>query len=420
MTLIAKGEDQSSAALTEAADVVLSFGALMMRAGNTASRTREWVEVLAPKLGFDAVSIGLSLDNITASLRRSGAWTTTMREIGPSGISAIRIAALERLARTAEPGLAPREVALKLAEIESTKPPYSSVLIAAAVGVASGAFAFLNGAAPAEMIAAAIGGAIGQRLRSWLSQRQLNHYGVAALSALAASGMYVLSDMLMLYLGFGSVRYSAALIASVLFLVPGFPLIAGLFDLLQYQTVAAVSRLAYGVMMLLAVAFGLSIVIKIVGMDLSHPPPQFELAYPLKLLLRAMASFLAASAFAMLFSCPPRTVLAAGLAALAANGLRLVLIDLGMMLASAAFFATLVIGLVALLMDERFNMPRIAITVAPSVIMVPGTYAFTMIVLFNRGQMLDALRASATFWFVVVALAAGLATALFFSPRQRA
>jgi uncharacterized membrane protein YjjB (DUF3815 family) len=91
-----------------------------------------------------------------------------------------------------------------------------------------------------------------------------------------------------------------------------------------------------------------------------------------------------------------------------------------MMLASAAFFATLVIGLVALLMDERFNMPRIAITVAPSVIMVPGTYAFTMIVLFNRGQMLDALRASATFWFVVVALAAGLATALFFSPRQRA
>src|SRR4029077_16835449 len=124
MTLIAKGEDQSSAALTEAADVVLSFGALMMRAGNTASRTREWVEVLARKLGFDAVSIGLSLDNITASLRRSGAWTPTMREIGPSGISAIRIAALERLARTAEPGLAPREVALKLAEIESTKPPY--------------------------------------------------------------------------------------------------------------------------------------------------------------------------------------------------------------------------------------------------------------------------------------------------------
>jgi uncharacterized membrane protein YjjB (DUF3815 family) len=90
-----------------------------------------------------------------------------------------------------------------------------------------------------------------------------------------------------------------------------------------------------------------------------------------------------------------------------------------MMPASAAFFAALAIGLVALLVDERFNMPRMAMTVAPIVIMIPGIYAFEMIVSLNRGQMLDALQASATFWFVVVALAAGLATALFFSPRQR-
>jgi hypothetical protein len=48
MTLVSKREDQAtSAAVTEAADVVLSFGASMMRAGNTASRTREWVEVVA-------------------------------------------------------------------------------------------------------------------------------------------------------------------------------------------------------------------------------------------------------------------------------------------------------------------------------------------------------------------------------------
>jgi hypothetical protein len=85
-------------------------------------------------------------------------------------------------------------------------------------------------------------------------------------------------------------------VSSVLFLVPGFPLIAALFDLLQYQTVAAVSRLAYGVMILLAVAFGLSIVIAVAGVDLS-PQPLPEIAYPLKLLLRAVASFAAGCAF---------------------------------------------------------------------------------------------------------------------------
>ena len=389
----------------------------MLRAGNTATRTREWIEVIARKMGFDAVSVSLSLDSITASVRRGGEWATTMREIGPPGINAWRIAELEQLAKTAAPGLAPREIAVRLSEIESTTPRYSGVQIAAAVGAASGGFAFLNGAAVPELIAAAIGGGVGQGLRLWLSRRQVNHYGAAALSAVAASGVYVLAAVLARYVGFGFAHYPAGFIASVLFLIPGFPLIAALFDLLQYQTVAAVSRLAYGVMILLAVAFGLSIVIAVAGIDLSRQPP-FELTYPLKLLLRAVASFVAGCAFAMLFNSSPRTVLAAGLLALGANGLRLVLIDMGMMLAPAAFFAALAIGLVAMVVDRHFNVPRMAMIVAPTVIMMPGIYAFEMIVLFNRGQMLDALQASASCGFVIGALAMGLATARVLRSRS--
>ena len=68
MTSVADTQDQlSSAEATEAAaDVVLSFGAAMLRAGNPASRTRTWIEVLARKVGFDAMSVGLSLDGIVA------------------------------------------------------------------------------------------------------------------------------------------------------------------------------------------------------------------------------------------------------------------------------------------------------------------------------------------------------------------
>ncbi len=295
-------------------------------------------------------------------------------------------------------------------------PRYSSLQITAAVGAASGGFAFLNGAAVPELIAAAIGGGVGQWLRLWLSRRQMNHYGAAALSAVAASGVFVLAAVLARHTGFGFAHYPAGFIASVLFLIPGFPLIAALFDLLQYQTVAAVSRLAYGVMILLAVAFGLSIVIAVAGIDLSRQPP-LELAYPLKLLLRAVTSFVAGCAFAILFNSSPRTVLAVGFLALGANGLRLILNDMGMMLAPATFFSALAIGLVALVADQRFHVPRMAMTVAPIVIMMPGIYAFEMIVLFNRGQMLDALQASASCGFVIGALAMGLATARFFSPQ---
>jgi uncharacterized membrane protein YjjP (DUF1212 family) len=65
----------------------------------------------------------------------------------------------------------------------------------------------------------------------------------------------VLGAALAHHAGLQFAHYPAGFIASVLFLIPGFPLVAALFDLLQLQTVAAVSRFAYGLMMLLAVGF---------------------------------------------------------------------------------------------------------------------------------------------------------------------
>ena len=130
--------------------------------------------------------------------------------------------------------------------------------IAAGVGVASGAFAFLNGAAIFLTLAAALGGGIGQWTRSWLSHRSVNQYGAVALAAIVATGVFVLAAALAQHAGFHFAHYPSGFIASVLFLIPGFPLVAALFDLLRLQTVAAVSRFAYGVMILLAVGLGLS------------------------------------------------------------------------------------------------------------------------------------------------------------------
>src|SRR5690348_4034874 len=137
-----KQRTKTSASLSDALDVLLWFGASMLRAGNTAIRTREWSEVIARRIGLDAVSIGLSFDTITASVRGSGERVTGMREVGPPAVNASRIAELEELARN--PGSA-TEIGAKLAKIESTPHLYPRTLIATAVGAASGSFAFLNG-----------------------------------------------------------------------------------------------------------------------------------------------------------------------------------------------------------------------------------------------------------------------------------
>jgi uncharacterized membrane protein YjjB (DUF3815 family) len=69
------------------------------------------------------------------------------------------------------------------------------------------------------------------------------------------------------------------------------------------------------------------------------------------------------------------------------------------------------------LVHRRLNEPRVAITVASIIIMVPGLYAFQMVVLFNQGHMLDALQAAASCAFIIGAMAIGLAAARILSQR---
>jgi uncharacterized membrane protein YjjP (DUF1212 family) len=75
---------------------------------------------MARKMGFDAVSLSLSIDSITACVRRSEERATSMREIGPPAINASRIAELEQLAREVESASSPHEIGTRLSQIEST------------------------------------------------------------------------------------------------------------------------------------------------------------------------------------------------------------------------------------------------------------------------------------------------------------
>src|SRR5262245_43206811 len=122
----------------------------------------------------------------------------------------------------------------------------------------------------------------------------------------------------------------------------------------------------------------------------------------------------------MVFNCPVRSVLSVGVMAALANELRLGLHDAGMMLAPATFFGALAAGLMASLVHQRLNVPRITLTVPGIIVMVPGVYAFEMIVFFNRGQMLEALQASASCAFVLGAMAMGLAAARLTAGTTRA
>ena len=84
---------------------------------------------------------------------------TLVSEIAPLGIDARRLGDLERLARDARPGLSAAELRDKLKAITVKPPVFPIAVTAIAVGVASGAFSYLNNGGPYE-IAAALSAAV--------------------------------------------------------------------------------------------------------------------------------------------------------------------------------------------------------------------------------------------------------------------
>ena len=405
------------AMLAEALEVLLRFGTVMLRAGDTAFRVRDSMSTLATSMGIESLSLHITLNGMTATVRRGGEHVTLASEVAPLGINAWRIGALERLARSSAPGLAPKTLAADLDAIEAAPPINSLITVAAAIGLASGAFSYLNGGDMLGTAAAIAAGGLGQAARMLLFRRRLNQYAVTTLCAILASGFYCLVVAGIFSQGFGP-SHAVGFISSVLFLVPGFPLVASLLDLLQHQTVAGVARLFYGTLILLAASFGLSLVAAAAGLasaPAASAPHGVELV---SVLWRAGASFVGGCGFAILYNSSARTVLAVGILALLGNDLRLVLHDLGMTLPSATFFGTLAVGLLASLVRVRLHEPRIALTVPGIIIMTPGIYAFQTIVMLNQGDVLAAIQAGAMCCFIVGAMAIGLAAARFISERR--
>src|SRR6266508_5303595 len=95
---------KSMSQLTESLDVLLRFGAAMLRSGDTAFRVRDAMRLLAKALGIEHLAVHITIGGVTATAQAGAETVTLTREIAPLGVDASRTAALERLALTSKPG----------------------------------------------------------------------------------------------------------------------------------------------------------------------------------------------------------------------------------------------------------------------------------------------------------------------------
>ncbi|BCL76846.1 membrane protein [Jeongeupia sp. HS-3] len=240
------------------AKLALDAAVLVHQSGGDTARTTATLNRAARALGAarcDAIVSSLSL-GITVCI--DGRQETALRRAPHMGVNFRVLSGVERAVNALEARrIGPNGFATLLDDLESYPHYYPAWLVAVLVGFACGAFAALfHGDLPAVVITT-LGAALGMRVRQLLAQRHFKPFVFAPAAAFVAT---LIVGLLKGVTG----TPEAALAASVLFLIPGVPLINGAADLLSGSYLNALVRLTMGAVFVVGLALGMSVALRMI------------------------------------------------------------------------------------------------------------------------------------------------------------
>ena len=312
-----------------------------------------------------------------------------------------------------------RQVHDRLDLIKNRKPLYKPWFAGLASAVACASFAFLLGGGAYDMLGAFIGAGIGHYVRRRMFMHHLNHFvvtfiavAVGALSCIASLRIVGCFDPSALY-------HNTAYIGSVLFVIPGFPLITGGLDIAKIDFPSGIQRLCYTMAIILMGTLAGWMVASLVQLDPQGFTP-LGLNPWLNTVLRMITAFAGVWGFSVLFNSPQRMCFVAGVIGAITDTLRLTMADFGVAAEIAAFTGALLAGLLASAWrsivhrgwaPQYLGYPRIGLTVPSIVIMVPGLYMYRAMFYLGQFNTLPALDWTFRAFMVIICLPLGLAVA---------
>ena len=400
----------TEASLSEKASLIGRTGMMLLSCGTGAWRVRSSMNTLSEALGITCsadtglMSISYTCFDGESSFSHALSLTTT-------GVNTSRLNRLEHFVSDfpAE-GIHMSGEALhsQLDEIERIHGLYSPAALGLASALACGAFTFLLGGGPLEMILAFAGAGIGNAIRCKLGKHHFTLFMCIAVSVSSACLVYAGFLKLAELLFHISVQHEAGYICSMLFIIPGFPFITSGIDLAKLDLRSGLERLAYAIIIVMVAtmfAWIMALLLQLKPMDFED----LNLTPVLHLILRLIMSFFGVFGFSIMFNSPASMAATAALIGAIANSLRLELVDLtGMPAPAAAFAGALTAGLLASFIKENNGYPRISLTVPSIVIMVPGLYLYRAIYNFGIMALSDAVSWFASAIMIIIALPLGL------------
>ncbi len=257
--------------LAAALSAVLRIGVLVLRSGAASFRTQEVMARCAAALGIEQLEAYVTPTGIIASAYSGGEHRTQIRQVRGLAVDMNRVIELELLSRTLPTGIESAELHRRLDAIEAKGMLYPRWMVALMVGLACGAFSVILGGSPLEFAAAFGGSATAQTLRMALLRRHFSPVPIVVVCAAVATGVcYTLLRLFAPLYALLAIEASLqnGVIASVLLLVPGVPLITALLDLVHLDLVSGLSRGIYAVLILVCIAIGMLPILLVTGFSI--------------------------------------------------------------------------------------------------------------------------------------------------------
>lgn len=218
---------------------------------------------------------------------------------------------------------------------------------------------------------------VGFFIRQQLSRRGVNHLAVFVICTFAST-LIGATD----YLYFHGGTEDISLGTSMLYLVPGVPLINGVMDIVDGHALDGIARLTNACLLIICIALGLSATVIMFDID----PTTFTKVVRPDVVQAAIADGLfaavAGAGFAIISNPPRKALLVCALLACVGHGIRYFLMhNTGLMLdqVTASTIAGFAIGLLAVPFAMRIHCPAECFAFPSLLPMVPGMFAYKAI-----------------------------------------
>lgn len=253
----------SAAELTEIMQIVMRVGILMLRSGTISFRVEQAMQRIGEALGVERLDAYVTFTGIIASIHCGNQHYTQMARIKTIGTDMNRVSMVESLTRTMPVNADLNTIIHALNDIEKTRPLYPRPLVVLMIAIACGAFALIAGGRFIEFISAALGAGVGQAIRFRLLRQRLNPMPITVLCAAIATLVCFAVVELFAFSGWTTATPEYGFLASVLYLVPGVPMVTAALDLVRFDLVSGLSRLMYAVLLIFSIAIGVLITLGI-------------------------------------------------------------------------------------------------------------------------------------------------------------